>query len=160
MAQSGEPKYGMDPSLTHPWLCERIVEDCHVAIIFADAEGIIRLWNAGAEEMFGYSAAEAVGQPMLMIIPEKHRARHNEGYNRVMQSGVTKYGRDVLAVPALRKDGKRISIEFYIGLVRSPEGRMLGAAAMIQDVTVRWERDKALRAKLAALEAKAAASGT
>ncbi len=160
MAQAGEPKYGMDPSVTHPWLCERIVEDSHVAIIFADAEGIIRLWNAGAEQMFGYTAAEAVGRSMQFIIPEKHRARHNEGYSRVMQTGVTKYGREVLAVPALRKDGARLSIEFYIGLVRSPAGTMLGAAAMIQDVTARWERDKALRAKLAALEAKAAASGT
>ncbi len=147
----------MHPSLTHPWLCERIVEDSHVAIIFADRDGIIRLWNTGAEEMFGYSAAEAVGQPMQMLIPEKHRVRHDEGYSRVMETGVTKYGREVLAVPALRKDGTRISIEFHIGLVRSPEGKMLGAAAMIQDVTARWERDRALRAKLATLEAKAAA---
>jgi PAS domain S-box-containing protein len=144
----------MDASHTHSWLCQQIVDHVHVAIIYADQQGIIRLWNAGAEAMFGYPAAEAIGQSMEMIIPEKHRPRHNEGYSRVMQTGITKYGTDVLAVPALRKDGTRISIEFNISIVRSPEGQVLGAAAMIQDVTARWERDKALRAKLAALESK------
>jgi PAS domain S-box-containing protein len=150
----------MNLPYSHSWLCERIVAESHVATIYADREGIIRLWNGGAEDMFGYAAGEAVGRSMEMIIPEKHRARHNEGYRRVMETGITKYGRDVLAVPALRKDGSRISIEFYISLVRSPEGEVLGAAAMVQDVTARWEREKALRAKLAALEAKAAESAT
>jgi PAS domain S-box-containing protein len=144
----------MDPSQTHSWLCEQIVDNSHVAIVYADIHGIIRLWNAGAEDMFGYAAAEAIGQSMEMIIPEKHRARHNEGYHRVMRTGITKYGRDVLAVPALRKDGTRISIEFNISLMRSPDGQVLGAAAMIQDVTSRWEREKAMRAKVAALESK------
>ena len=144
----------MDSSIPHSWLCERIVEDSQAGIIFADEHGIIRLWNAGAEAMFGYSAAEAVGQSMELIIPERQRPRHNEGYARVMQTGITKYGRDVLAVPALRKDGARISIEFTIVLVRSAQGGVLGAAAIVQDVTARWERDKALRARLAALENK------
>ncbi|HEX9120925.1 MAG TPA: PAS domain S-box protein [Terriglobales bacterium] len=145
----------MNPTITHSWLCDRIVEDAQAGIIFADEAGIIRLWNSGAEAMFGYTAAEAIGQTMEMIIPEKHRAHHNEGYARVMQTGITKYGRDALAVPALRKDGSRISIEFTIVLVRSAEGGMIGAAAIVQDVTARWERDKALRARLAALENKA-----
>jgi PAS domain S-box-containing protein len=146
----------MNPTISHSWLCEQIVEDAQAGIIFADEGGIIRLWNAGAEAMFGYTAAEAIGHSMEMIIPEKHRARHDEGYARVMQTGITKYGRDALAVPALRKDGSRISIEFTIVLVRSAEGGMLGAAAIVQDVTARWERDKALRARLAALENKGA----
>ena len=144
----------MNPTISHSRLCEHIVEDAQAGIIFADEGGIIRLWNSGAEAMFGYTAAEAIGQTMEMIIPEKHRAHHNEGYARVMQTGITKYGRDALAVPALRKDGTRISIEFTIVLVRSAEGGMLGAAAIVQDVTARWERDKALRARLAALENK------
>ncbi len=150
----------MDSSFTHSWLCEQIVNDSHVAIIVADKQGIVRLWNSGAEAMYGWTAAEAVGHSMEMIIPEKHRARHNEGYARVMQTGITKYGRDALAVPALRKDGSRISIEFNISIVRSPDGEVLGAAAMMLDVTARWQRDKALRAKLAELEAKVAESGT
>ena len=144
----------MDSTITHSWLCERIVEDSQAGIIFADPGGIIRLWNSGAEAMFGYTAAEAVGQSMKMIIPEKHRARHDEGYTRVMQTGITKYGQNALAVPAQRKDGSRISIEFTIVLVRSAEGGMLGAAAIVQDVTARWERDKVLRARLAELENK------
>ncbi len=144
----------MDSTVTHSWLCDRIVEDAQAGIIFADKGGIIRLWNSGAEAMFGYTAAEAIGQTMEMIIPEKHRARHHEGYARVMQTGITKYGRDALAVPALRKDGTRISIEFTIVLVRSAQGGVIGAAAIVQDVTARWERDKALRARLAALEDK------
>ena len=144
----------MNPTITHSWLCDRIVDGAQAGIIFADEGGIIRLWNSGAEAMFGYTAAEAVGQTMEIIIPEKHRARHDEGYTRVMQTGITKYGRDALAVPALRKDGTRISIEFTIVLVRSAEGGVIGAAAIVQDVTARWERDKALRVRLAALENK------
>jgi PAS domain S-box-containing protein len=146
----------MNPTITHSWLCERIVEGAQAGIIFADEAGIIRLWNSGAEAMFGYTAAEAIGHSMELIIPEKHRARHDEGYARVMQTGITKYGRDALAVPALRKDGTRISIEFTIVLMRSAEGGVVGAAAIVQDVTARWERDKALRARLAALENKTA----
>ena len=146
----------MDSPITHSWLCDRIVADAQAGIIFADEGGIIRLWNSGAEAMFGYSAAEAIGQTMEIIIPEKHRARHDEGYARVMQTGITKYGREALAVPALRKDGTRISIEFTIVLVRSAEGGMIGAAAIVQDVTARWERDKGLRARLTALENKGA----
>jgi len=135
-------------------LCRDIVEHTPLAIIFGDREGVIRLWNAGAETMFGYTAQEAVGQSMDIIVPEKHRAKHWEGYDRVMQSGVTKYGREVLAVPALTKDGRRISIEFNIALLRNESGQVIGAAATINDVTARWEREKAVRARLAELEAK------
>jgi PAS domain S-box-containing protein len=142
------------PTYSREWLCRRIVEDSQLAIIFADREGVMRLWNAGAEFMFGYTAEEALGQSMDLIIPERHRARHWEGYHRVMDTGVTQYGRNVLAVPALTKDGRRISIEFNIMLLRAPSGEILGAIATILDVTTRWERDKALKARLAALEAR------
>jgi len=140
---------------SHQWLCETIVDQSSVAIVVGDRQGIMRLWNAGAEAMFGWTAAEAIGQSMDMIIPEKHRPRHWEGYDRVMESGVTKYGRSVLSVPALTKDGRRISIEFNVVLLRDAAGRVLGIAATMQDVTARWERDKALRARLAELEGKA-----
>ena len=138
------------------WLYQRIVEDSPVAILFADPDGKIRLWNAGAEAMFGYPAQEALGQSLDLIVPERQRARHWEGWARVMASGVTKYGRDPLAVPATRKDGSRISIEFNIVLLRAPGGALLGAAAMIQDVTARWQKQKEMNARLAALEARAA----
>ncbi len=146
----------MDTVPTHDWLCRSIVEASQVAIIFADREGTIRLWNGGAEAMFGFSASEAIGRPLEIIVPERHRERHNEGYTRVMATGITKYGRELLAVPAMRKDGTRISIEFSISIVRSPAGEVLGAAALVLDVTARWEKDKALRVRLAELERVAA----
>lgn len=137
------------------WLCQRIVEDTALGVIFGDREGIIRLWNAGAQAIFGYSADEAIGRSMDLIVPEKHRQRHWDGYTAVMQSGHTKYGgSQALAVPAVTKDGRRISIEFNIVLVRDASGSVLGAAATIQDVTARWEREKALRGRIAELEQK------
>jgi PAS domain S-box-containing protein len=146
----------MTETADHGWMYQRIVEDSPIAILFADRDGKIRFWNAGAEATFGYSAEEALGQSLDLIVPERQRARHWEGWARVMASGVTKYGRDPLAVPALRKDGSRISIEFNIVLLRAPTGELLGAAAMVLDVTVRWQQQKELNARLAALEAKAA----
>jgi PAS domain S-box-containing protein len=144
---------------THESLCVSIVEQSPIAIIVGDREGIMRLWNAGAETMFGWTAGEAIGKSMDMIIPEKHRPRHWEGYDRVMGTGVTKYGRSQLAVPALTKDGRRISVEFNVVLLKDAEGRVLGIAASMQDVTARWERDKALRAHVAELEAKLKQAG-
>jgi PAS domain S-box-containing protein len=141
------------------WLYQRIVEESQIAILYADREGRIRLWNSGAEAMFGYRSEEVLGQSMDLIIPERQRARHWEGWAKVMETGITRYGRDVLAVPATRKDGSRISIEFNILLLRAPTGEVLGAAATIQDVTQRWQQQKELKARLAALEAKAAESG-
>jgi len=138
------------------WLCEKIVEESPLAILYADREGKIRLWNGGAEAMFGYRAEEALGQSLDLIVPERQRQRHWDGWEKVMATGVTRYGRDVLAVPALKKDGSRISIEFYILLLRSPAGEILGSAALIQDVTARWQREKEMKARLQALEAKAA----
>ncbi len=135
-------------------LCQRIVDQCATGVLYASRDGRVRLWNRGCEQIFGWSAAEAVGQSMDMIIPEKHRTRHWEGWDAVMKSGVTKYGREPLAVPALTKDGRRISIEFNILLLRDAAGQVEGAAAIIQDVTARWERDTALKQKLAALEAQ------
>ncbi len=144
----------MNSTFSHEWLCQRIVEETQVAIIFADRDGIIRLWNSGAEAMFGYRAEEALGQTLDLIVPERQRSRHWEGYTRVMGTGVTRYGREMLAVPALTKDGKRISIEFSIALLRAPSGELLGATAILQDVTARWQQQKDLKSRLATLEAK------
>jgi PAS domain S-box-containing protein len=146
----------MSQTADREWLCRRIVEESQVGILYADREGLIRLWNAGAEAIFGYRADEVLGKSMDLIIPEKQRPRHWEGWGHVMETGVTRYGSQVLAVPATRKDGARISIEFNVLLVRAPSGEILGAAATIQDVTVRWQQQKELRSRLAALEARAA----
>jgi PAS domain S-box-containing protein len=136
-------------------LAARIVEGSPDAIVFADREGVIRLWSGGAERIFGWSAAEAVGQSMDMIIPERLRGRHWEGWKRVMESGVTRYSTETLAVPALRKDGAPLSIEFTIQLVRDEGGAIVGPAAVMRDVTARFAREKELRARIKELEAKA-----
>lgn len=144
----------MDSTISHQWLCQHIVEETQVAIIFSDREGIIRLWNSGAEAMFGYRAEEALGQTLDLIVPERQRSRHWEGYTKVMSTGVTRYGRELLAVPALTKDGRRISLEFSIALLHAPSGELLGATAILQDVTARWQQQKDLKSRLATLEAK------
>lgn len=141
----------------HERLCRRIVDGTPDAVVFADREGVIRVWNSAAERMFGYSAAEALGQTLDLIVPERNRDPHWEGFKRVMATGRTKYGADdLLKVPALRKDGSRISLEFSIALVRDEDDRVAGAAAIIRDVTARWREDKELRQRLAALEAQPA----
>jgi PAS domain S-box-containing protein len=140
---------------THAWLCTQIVDNTQEAIIFADREGMIRLWNAGAETIFGYRAAEVLGQSLELIIPERLREQHRRGYRRVIETGVTQYDRKLLAVPAIRKDGARISLEFTVVLLRQATGDVLGVAAILRDVTARWEREKAMRARMAALEGKA-----
>jgi PAS domain S-box-containing protein len=129
-----------------------IVENARDAVIYSDREGLIRLWNTGAERMFGYSRSEAMGQSLDLIIPESLRSRHWEGYHKVMAAGTSRYESDLLAVPALRKDGSRISVEFTLVPVQDEEGRLQGIAAILRDVTERWNRDKAARQRLAQLE--------
>ena len=135
-------------------LCREIVDGCSEAVMFSDREGIIRLWNNGAEKLLGFSREEAIGQSLDIIIPDKLRGRHWEGYHRVMDSGETRYATELLTAPALCKDGRRLSTEFSMVLVRDDDGTVLGAAAIIRDVTARWEREKALKERLAALEAR------
>ena len=127
-----------------------VLDSAAEAIIYADRDGAIRLWNAGAERVFGFSAAEALGQSLDIIIPERQRKVHWEGYDAVMASGQSRYGSgDLLAVPALTKDGRRISVEFTIVPLKDEDGRMLGMAAVMRDVTKRFEELKALRKQMA-----------
>jgi PAS domain S-box-containing protein len=139
---------------TNQWLCQRIIDNAADAIIFGDKDGIVRLWNAGAERIFGFHAEEIVGKSMDLIIAENLRERHWEGYEQTMRTGRTQYSRNLLAVPALRKDGTRISIEFAIALIHDTNGKLLGPAAILRDVTVRWNQDKELRKRVATLEAE------
>lgn len=122
-------------------------------IIYADAEGMVRFWNHGAERIFGFGEAEALGKRLDLIIPQNLRKRHWDGYAETMRSGRTRYGAgDILAVPALRKDGTRVSVEFTIVPFRNEDGRMTGIAAILRDVTKRFEEMRALRRQLAERE--------
>jgi len=109
--------------------------------------------RAAAEAIFGYTEQEAAGKSLDLIIPERQREAHWKGYARVMLDGSTKYGSETLSVPAVRKDGERISIEFTITLVRGADGKILGPAAVVRDVTARWEREKRMRLRIEQLEA-------
>lgn len=144
----------MTDSLSQEQLCSKIVGESNDAIMFSDHEGIIRLWNNGAERIFGYTAVEAIGQSLDLIIPENLRKRHWDGYYRVMESGTSRYSVDMLATPALRKDGARLSTEFSMVLIRGSNGEMLGVAAIIRDVTARWQREKEMRERIRELEAR------
>lgn len=141
-------------------LYRQIVEGSPDAIILGDREGRIRLWNAAAAAMFGFSADEAVGASMDLIIPERLRGRHWEGYRRVMASGESRYGAgDLLAVPAVAKDGRTLSIEFTIQMLRAPGGELVGTVAVIRDVTKRFQRDREAARRLKELEARVVAAG-
>src|SRR5689334_20382314 len=109
------------------------------AIIATDREGKIVFWNRGAERIFGFAASEAMGQSLDLIIPENLRARHWDGFHRVMQTGTSRYGHgDLLSVPGLTKEGRRISVEFTIVMLRDDEG-ITGTVAVMRDVTRRFE---------------------
>ena len=139
-------------SMSFTSLSEKIVQENSDAILFSDREGIIRLWNRGAEAMFGYSAAEAIGQSLDLFIPENLRGRHWEGYHKVMASGVTRYGTELLAAPGICKDGTRLSLEFSMVIVRGDDGAVLGTGAIIRDITARFKKEKEMKERLKALE--------
>jgi PAS domain S-box-containing protein len=141
-------------------LCEQILSQAPDAIMYADREGIIQLWNHGAERIFGFSTKEALGKSLDLIIPEKLRERHWEGYHKTMATGITRYGTDLLAVPALHQDGTRISTEFSIVMLSDGDGKPLGVAAIMRDVSERHQKEKQLRERLAELESLGSADGS
>jgi PAS domain S-box-containing protein len=131
----------------------KLVAGAPDAIIYADSEGLIRFWNAGAERIFGHSQSDAVGNSLDIIIPEKLRARHWDGYRRTIRTGHTRYGTGkVLAVPAVRKDGLRISIEFTILPFTDRDGQITGIGAILRDVTAQYREMKELRERLTAAQ--------
>jgi PAS domain S-box-containing protein len=130
----------------------QIIEQAPDAILFSDHEGVIRLWNRGCELVFGFTAAEALGQSLDLIIPVKLRARHWEGYFRVMETGESAYGTNLLSVPALHKDGHQLSCAFSIVLLRDDSGKPMGVASIMRDVTDVWTREKSLKERISELE--------
>jgi len=136
-------------------LFRTIVEEAPDAILYADHGGIIRLWNIGAERIFGFSREEAIGQSLDLIIPVKMRERHWEGYRKVLASGTSKYDTGLLSVPALHKDGHQLSCEFSIIMHHDENGRVMGFSSIMRDVTSRWEKERQLRQELEKLKINA-----
>ena len=126
------------------------------AVMVCDASGLITLWNPASERMFGFSEVEALGQSLDMIIPERQQQRHWDGYHQTMKTGVTKYGNDLLKVPAVHKDGRTLSIAFTVSLLHAPDGSVSGIAAVVRDETARFKEERELRKKLNEAEAKLA----
>ena len=136
----------------------QLLQDSPDAILIAERDGAIRFWNSGAERMFGHTATEALGQSLDLIIPENLRARHWQGYFRVMNTGQTKYLTEKLTSPGVRKDGSRLSLEFSMVLLRDDQGGIEGCATIMRDVTARWQKEKELKKRLATCEKQLSAS--
>jgi PAS domain S-box-containing protein len=129
---------------------ETLVQNISDAIVVSDADGVIQFWNSGATRLFGFSATEAIGQSLDIIIPTNLRKRHWDGYSETMKTGKTKYGAgDLLSVPAIRKDGQRISTQFSILGLSDDSGKLIGVAAVMRDVTEEFEERKNLKIALA-----------
>ena len=131
-------------------LGETLLRSASDAIVATDREGHITFWNPGAARIFGFTAEEAAGQSLDIIIPENLRARHWEGFRHTMATGTSRYGHgDLLSVPALTKDARRISVEFTIVLLHDDRREVAGTVAVMRDVTKRFEEVRELRRQLA-----------
>lgn len=122
------------------------------AIIVADPQGAITLWNPAAERLFGYRADEAMGQSLDLIIPERLRQRHWQGFDKTMSTGQTRYGTELLKVPAIDKAGHAMSIAFTVAMLKDEHGQITGIVAVIRDETERFQQERALKQRLAELE--------
>ena len=121
---------------------QQLVEAIGDAVVVCDAAGAIIVWNDAAARMFGFTRDDALGKSLDLIIPERQRGRHWDGYNKSMATGQTRYGSDVLRVPALHKDGRTLSIAFTVSLLQSPDGKVTGIAAFVRDETERFAEDR------------------
>ena len=138
-------------------LLAELVRGLADAVVIADGEGTITFWNDAAHRLFGWSASEAVGRTLDLIIPERLRARHWAGYVQTMATGRTRYGDRLLEVPAPHRDGRPLSIAFTVTLLREADsGPPTAIAAVLRDDTERWQERRQLRADLARFRAAGA----
>jgi PAS domain S-box-containing protein len=142
----------MNPLVQMSIDCEQLVEVIGDAVVVADASGAINLWNPAAERLFGFTRAEALGNSLDLIIPERLQERHWTGYRKTMASGETRYGHEVLRVPAVHKDGRALSIAFTVGLLHGPQRGTTGIVAVIRDETARFAEERSVRKRLVELE--------
>ena len=136
---------------------KQLVEAVGDAIVASDAGGAIVLWNPAAQRMFGFTESEALGQSLDIIVPQRQQQRHWDGYNQTMASGKTRYGNDVLRVPAVHKDGHTLSIAFTVALLQTPDNKVSAIVAVIRDETSRFAEERALKKRLTELEMQLAA---
>jgi PAS domain S-box-containing protein len=143
----------VEPPMIDPAIVRRVADTAPDGVVVVDRAGLIRYWNHGMTRIFGFDAADVLGGPLDVIIPERLRKRHNDGFDAAVASGTTRYGDDdLLAVPAVAKDGRPLSIEFSIVLLPDADGGIAHVAAVIRDVTERWHRDREMKRRLRELE--------
>ncbi len=124
---------------------QQVVEALGDAVVICDRDGVIRFWNAAAEHLFGFTKTDALGKSLDLIISERLRQRHWAGYDKAMASGETSPGRDLLRVPAVHKDGRRLSISFTVAFLFGAERRVTGIVATIRDDTRHFAEERVLR---------------
>ena len=133
-----------DPNPTIAWA--RIVADVADALIFIDTQGVIRVWNAPCEALFGFSAAQALGASVDLIIPEHLRSAHWHGFEQAMARGATRHGAEVRTTRATHQDGRRLYVDMTFSVVKAADGQVLGSAAMARDATERYLAERARKA--------------
>lgn len=136
-------------------LFEAIVAQTPDAIIFADCDRLVQVWNRGAEAVFGFSAAEIIGCSLDIIIPDRFRRAHWEGFRQAIASGRTQHGDHVRTTRATHKLGHRLYVDLSFGLVMNGAGSVIGSVAVGRECSERYVSVKALREQLAELERKA-----
>ena len=149
----------MHTTVYDPALAKGIVDQATDAIIFADKDGLVRVWNGGAERIFGHKAEDVIGGTLDIIIPERMVGAHNKGFNHAVTTGEMKYVNKVLTTRSMHKDGSRIYIDMSFDMVRDADGTILGALAIARDVTERQANDAATKVKIAELEKAVAEKG-
>jgi PAS domain S-box-containing protein len=135
-------------------LFRAIAEQAPDAIIFVDTKGVVRFWNESAKAVFGYSADEALGRSLDLIIPERLRRAHWDAFQRAIEIGQTKLGRQAFATRAVHKDENRLYVELSFAVVKDMAGTVAGALGIARDITSRYVSDSALRERLSELEQK------
>lgn len=131
-----------------------ILESIPEALIFADRDGIICVWNQGAEHLFGYPAVEAIGRSLDLIVPEALREAHWEGFHRAISQGATSHAGGSIITRSLHKSGQQLYVDMSFAVVRNQAGETIGSAAVARDATKRHLEEKNMRRRLAELEAK------
>ena len=137
-------------------LSNDILQSMPEALVVADLQGIIQRWNPGAENVFGFTAAEAVGQSLDLIIPERMRKAHWEGFNKAIERGGTLPGRTSAITRAIHKSGDPFYVDMSFAMVKDQAGKLIGSMAVARDATKRFQEEKELRRQLAELALKSA----
>jgi PAS domain S-box-containing protein len=142
-----------DGELQNMKLCRAVVAQAPDAVILANRDGAIELWNGAAERLFGYSSAEVIGKSLDVIIPERLRTAHWAGFQKAIESGHGKYAPgQVLTTRSMHKDGRKLYVDLSFALVRDDAGAITGAMAIGRDCTDRYLSDRALRERISELE--------